>query len=106
MMKAHPQRDPRKSLRQQVSVGAKLRIGGANYAVELCDLSIEGFRFRCIYTIAPGQRCVVKLETFESMGANIMWVVGDEGGCQFERPLHASVAAAIAQRHPGLLTTG
>ena len=106
IMKIQHQGDPRRSLRQSVRVEAKLRVGPTNFLIDLCDLSTEGFRFHCIYTITSGQRCVLKLDTFEPMGANIMWIANNEGGCRFERPLHPSVATAIAQRHPGLAWTG
>lgn len=102
-MQAKTNHDPRRSVRLPVRVEAKLRVNGANYLIDLCVLLTEGFRFKCIYPIASGQRGVVKLATFKPMAANIMWVTGDEGGCKFERPLHPSVATAIAQRHPGLV---
>ena len=106
IMQNQNKHDPRRSSRQSVRVEAKLRVGATNYLVDLCDISTDGFRFSCIYTISSGQRCVMKLDTFEPMGAQIMWVTGNEGGCRLERPLHPSVATAIAQRHPGLAWTG
>ena len=43
------------------------------------------------------------MDTFETLGAQVVWVRGSLVGCLFERPLHPSVVDAIAARHPGFI---
>ena len=93
----------RKSPRKSTNLVARLRVLSTPYEINILDLSATGFRFDSVYRFAEGSRCTLKMDTFETLGAQIVWVRGSVVGCLFERPLHPSVADAIAARHPGLI---
>lgn len=92
----------RLTMRQRISVGAKLRVFRTSYDIIITDLSATGFRMESIYRFAEETRCTMKMDTFEPMGARVMWQALGTAGCKFERPLHPAVVDAIVARHPGL----
>lgn len=92
----------RSSERCGIAVAARIRVLSVWYDVELIDLSMSGYRYASQYRFAPDQRALLKLDTFETMGGVIIWHGAGVGGVKFDRPLHASVVATIAARHPGI----
>lgn len=95
--------DERASLRRVLAVHARVRVLGVWYDVQLLDLSSSGYRYTSHYRFAEGQRALLKLDSFEAMGGDVVWHIEDSGGVRFDRPLHLSVVETIAQRHPGLV---
>ncbi len=93
----------RKSPRKKTQLVARLRVLSTPYEINILDLSVTGFRFDSVYRFAEGSRCTLKMDTFETLGAQVVWVRGSLVGCLFERPLHPSVVDAIAARHPGFI---
>jgi PilZ domain len=92
----------RTSPRKPTTLVARLRVLSTPYQVTVLDLSATGFRFESIYRFAIGARCTLKIDTFETLGATLIWMDGGVAGCLFERPLHPSVVDAIAARHPSI----
>jgi PilZ domain len=87
--------------RKSTDLIARIRVLSTPYQVTILDLSATGFRFESVYRFAEGARCTLKIDTFETLGAKIVWMRGSIAGCLFDRPLHPSVVDAIAARHPG-----
>ena len=95
--------DGRANLRRPVAVDARMRVLSVWYDVRLLDLSSTGYRFSTFYRFSPGQRALLKLDAWETMGGEIMWQDGNIGGGRFDRPLHPSVVETIAERYRGLV---
>ncbi len=56
----------------------------------------------CIYGFPEGSHCTLKLDSFEAIGATVVWMRNRVAGCRFDRQLHPAIVDAIALRYPGL----
>lgn len=94
-----PQRKGRKSERVSIELGAGLRQrGGTGVAVEILDLSTDGFRASTHLTVEPGSDVWLRLPGLEPYQARVAWAKGQYIGCAFVRPLHPAVLDMIVGR--------
>ena len=94
-------RDHRSAERRVVGIAALLReAGGTKWNVDLQDLSMTGFRFESLYSIAVGARVFLTIPTFAPLEAEVAWRSNTGFGCRFAVPLHPAVFDTIAARYP------
>lgn len=78
---------------------ASLRRSGFNkVAVTLLDLSITGFRMETFGGIKVGIPVWITLPGLAAIEARVVWAVGDQAGCEFQRPLYPAVLEAVLRR--------
>ena len=89
----------RKSERVALALGAGLRQrGGTGVAVEILDLSTDGFRASPHLALEPGTDVWLRLPGLEPYQAQVAWAKGQYVGCAFARPLHPAVLDMIVGR--------
>jgi len=89
----------RKSERVTLEMGAGLRQrGGTGVAVQIVDLSTDGFRASTHLQMAKGTDVWLRLPGLEPYQARVMWAKGNFIGCAFERPLHPAVLDMIVNK--------
>jgi hypothetical protein len=89
----------RKSERVTLEMGAGLRQrGGTGVAIQIVDLSIDGFRASTHLQLAKGTDVWLRLPGLEPYHAKVMWSKGNFIGCAFERPLHPAVLEMIVRK--------
>jgi hypothetical protein len=92
----------RKSERVTLEMGAGLRQrGGTGVAIQIVDLSIDGFRASTHLQLAKGTDVWLRLPGLEPYQARVMWAKGNFIGCAFERPLHPAVLDMIVKKGGG-----
>jgi hypothetical protein len=92
----------RKSERVQLDLGAGLRQrGGTGVAIQIMDLSIDGFRATTHLNLAKGDDVWLRLPGLEPYMATVAWTKGSFIGCAFERPLHPAVLDLIVKNAGG-----
>lgn len=90
---------PRRSSRLHVEMEAGLRKSGSKrVAVQVTDLSLEGFRVAAHFNLWPGSHVWLSLPGLESRRAVVAWANGDVAGLSFDEPLHPSVLDMIVGR--------
>jgi len=95
-------RNPRKSQRVPVDLGAGLRQRGASgVSVRVLDLSPEGFRAATHLELTEGSDVWLRLPGLEPCHAKVAWSEGHYIGCSFERPLHPAVVDMIVRKSGG-----
>lgn len=99
-----PITDGRKAERRIVNLAAALREEGAStHAVKVLDLSPGGFKVQSEDSLEEGSEVWLKLPGFEAKRSHVVWVKGDEAGCEFENELHPAelqVLTAPPRRGP------
>ena len=96
------QQKGRKSQRVALALGAGLRQrGGTGVAVEILDLSTDGFRASTHLALEPGTDVWLRLPGLEPYQAQVAWAKGQYVGCAFARPLHPAVLDMIVGRTRG-----
>ena len=98
--------DPRASLRTDVEIGAVIREPGlSSVDVTILDLSITGFRMRCLTRLTGEKPVFLKLPSFSALESKICWHDGDYFGCEFVQSLHPAVYEHIIAKYPSLQIT-
>ena len=89
----------RKSERVKLELGAGLRQrGGTGVAIQILDLSTDGFRATTHLQLEKGSDVWLRLPGLEPYHAKVMWSKGNFIGCAFERPLHPAVLDMIVRK--------
>ena len=97
-----PELTSRKAERVTLDMGAGLRQrGGTGVAIQIMDLSIDGFRATTHLNLAKGTDVWLRLPGLEPYQARVMWAKGNFIGCAFERPLHPAVLEMIVKKAGG-----
>ena len=97
-----PELTSRKSERVSLDMGAGLRQrGGTGVAIQIMDLSVDGFRASTHLNLAKGADVWLRLPGLEPYQARVMWAKGNFVGCAFERPLHPAVLDMIVKKTAG-----
>jgi hypothetical protein len=97
-----PELTSRKSERVSLDMGAGLRQrGGTGVAIQIMDLSVDGFRASTHLNLAKGTDVWLRLPGLEPYQARVMWAKGNFVGCAFERPLHPAVLDMIVKKAVG-----
>lgn len=92
----------RKAERVTLEMGAGLRQrGGTGVAIQIMDLSVDGFRATTHLSLAKGADVWLRLPGLEPYQARVMWAKGSFVGCAFERPLHPAVLDMIVNKAGG-----
>ena len=92
----------RKSERVKLELGAGLRQrGGTGVAIQILDLSTDGFRATTHLQLEKGSDVWLRLPGLEPYHAKVMWSKGAFIGCAFERPLHPAVLEMVVRKSPG-----
>ena len=92
----------RKSQRVTLEMGAGLRQrGGTGVAIQIVDLSVDGFRASTHLQLTKGHDVWLRLPGLEPYQAKVMWAKGNFIGCAFERPLHPAVLDMIVKKAVG-----
>ena len=92
----------RKSERVKLELGAGLRQrGGTGVAIQILDLSTDGFRATTHLQLEKGSDVWLRLPGLEPYQARVMWIKGNFVGCAFDRPLHPAVLDMIVNKAGG-----
>lgn len=95
--------DLRLSARAGVEIPAQLRQPGfGKVGVMVLDLSLTGFRMRCMTLMTPEKHVFMTLPSFAALESKICWHNGDLYGCQFVKALYPAVFDHIVSRYPSL----
>lgn len=98
--------DLRASRRTDVDiVGAVREPGLGNVEAMILDLSITGFRMRCLIRLTGEKTIFLKLPSFSTLESRICWHQGDYYGCEFVQALHPAVYDHIIAQYPSLQPT-
>ena len=93
----------RVSSRADVEIVAAVREPGlGSMEVMVLDLSITGFRMRCMTRLTGEKAIFLKLPSFAALGSKICWQQGDYFGCEFLQSLHPAVYNHIIAQYPSL----
>ncbi|WP_339826974.1 PilZ domain-containing protein [uncultured Parasphingorhabdus sp.] len=96
-------RDPRASLRTDVEISASVREPGlGSVDAMILDLSITGFRMRCLTRLTGEKVIFLKLPSFAALESKVCWRDGDYFGCEFAQSLHPAVYNHIIAKYPSL----
>lgn len=106
MNKPSKRGDPRVSLRTDVEIAAAVREPGlGTVEAMILDLSITGFRMRCLTRLTGEKAIFLKLPAFSALESKICWHEGDYFGCEFLQSLHPAVYNHIIVKYPSLQLT-
>lgn len=99
--------DHRISTRAGVEILAEVREPGlGRIEAQIVDLSLTGFRMRCMTRLTGEKHIFMALPSFASIESKICWVDGDLFGCEFVKSLHPAVFDHIVSKYPTLKMTG
>jgi hypothetical protein len=99
--------DPRVSVRAGVEIVAVVREPGLGSVEALImDLSITGFRMRCLTRLTGEKPIFLTLPSFAALESKICWHDGDYFGCEFLQSLHPAVYSHIIAKYPSLQYAG
>jgi hypothetical protein len=99
--------DDRTSRRSGVEILAEVREPGlGRIQAMIIDLSLTGFRMRCITRLTGEKNIFMALPSFSSIESKICWIEGDVYGCEFIQALHPAVFDHIVSRYPTLKMSG
>jgi hypothetical protein len=102
-----PITDGRKAERRIVNLAAALREEGAkNVSIVIIDISIGGFKAELSEALEEGSEVWLKLPAFEAKRSKIIWMKGNEAGCEFETPLHPSDLELLVAPKPRRIPKG
>ncbi len=98
--------DSRMSSRTDVDITAAVREPGlGNVEAMIMDLSISGFRMRCLIRLTGEKTIFLRLPSFAALESKICWNEGDFYGCEFVQSLHPAVYDHIIAQYPSLKKT-
>jgi hypothetical protein len=90
---ARLRRDPR----LPVGITCQIRVGSGPWRLaSVVDISCSGFRIAWLPQCSAGRRLWIRFPGLEAMPASVQWRDLGGVGCQFSRPLHASVMDHLA----------
>lgn len=99
--------DHRISMRAGVEILAEVREPGlGRVEAMIIDLSLTGFRMRCMTRLTGEKNIFMALPSFAAIESKICWVDGDFYGCEFVKALHPAVFDHIVSKYPTLKMTG
>ena len=102
-----PITDGRKAERRIVNLAAALREEGAkNATVVVLDISVGGFKAELSEPFDEGSEVWLKLPGCEAKRSRIIWIKGQEAGCEFETPLHPNDLEVIVAPKPRRIPKG
>lgn len=103
MMRELKRGDHRISTRAGVEILAEVREPGlGRIEAMILDLSLTGFRMRCLTRLTGEKLIYMKLPSFTALESNICWAKGDFYGCAFEQSLYPAVFDHIVSKYPTL----
>ncbi len=95
--------DHRISTRAGVEILAEVREPGlGRIEAMIMDLSLTGFRMRCMTRLTGEKNIFMALPSFAAIESKICWVEGDFYGCEFIQSLHPAVFDHIVSKYPSL----
>ncbi|HEY9091096.1 PilZ domain-containing protein [Parasphingorhabdus sp.] len=95
--------DHRLASRKGVEIPADVRqLGLGKVGVMVIDLSLTGFRMRCMTRLSFEKHIFMTLPSFAAQESKICWHNGDLYGCQFATTLYPAVFDHIVTRYPSL----
>lgn len=95
--------DNRFASRKGVEIPADVRqLGFGKVGVMVIDLSLTGFRMRCMTRLSFEKPVFMTLPSFAALESKICWSNDDLYGCQFETTLYPAVFDHIVTRYPSL----
>ena len=96
--------DHRISTRAGVEILAEVREPGlGRVSAMILDLSLTGFRMRCITRLNAEKRIYMTLPSFAALESVICWAEGDYYGCEFVQSLYPAVFDHIVKKYPTLI---
>lgn len=99
--------DDRISTRAGVEILADVREPGlGRIEAMIMDLSLTGFRMRCMTRLTGEKNIFMALPSFSAIESKICWVDGDIFGCEFVTALHPAVFDHIVSKYPTLKVAG
>jgi hypothetical protein len=102
-----PITDGRKAERRIVNLAAALREEGAkNATIVVLDISMGGFRAEVSEPFDDGSEVWLKLPGLEARRSKVVWMRGNEAGCEFEYPLHQQELDTIVAPKPRRIPKG
>ncbi|MEW4468019.1 PilZ domain-containing protein [Parasphingorhabdus sp. JC815] len=97
--------DHRLATRSSVEIPAGVREPGlGRMSVMIIDLSLTGFRMRCLTRLTGEKYIYMTLPSFAALESKICWSDNDIYGCQFTQALYPAVFDHIVSRYPSLKT--
>jgi len=103
MQKQFKRGDHRISTRAGVQIVAEVREPGlGRIEATILDLSMTGFRMRCMTRLTGEKIIFMKLPSFTALESKICWVEGDFYGCEFLQSLYPAVYDHIVSQYPSL----
>tara|TARA_R110002033_G_scaffold67196_3_gene118185 strand:- start:1502 stop:1825 length:324 start_codon:yes stop_codon:yes gene_type:complete len=107
MNKTFKRGDPRVSMRADVEIIATVREPGlGSVEATILDLSITGYRMRCLTRLTGEKAVFLKLPLFAALESKVCWHEGDYYGCEFSQALHPAVYNHIITKYPSLQLAG
>ncbi len=95
--------DHRISTRAGVEILSEVREPGLGRVdAMILDLSITGFRMRCITRLNEEKLIYMTLPSFAALESKICWAEGDYYGCEFVNSLHPAILDHIVSKYPSL----
>ena len=95
--------DLRNALRTDVEIVSSVREPGlGSVEAMVLDLSITGFRMRCLIRLTGEKTIFLKLPGFATLESRICWHEADYYGCEFVQSLHPAVYDHIIAKYPSL----
>ncbi|QTD55619.1 PilZ domain-containing protein [Parasphingorhabdus cellanae] len=99
--------DHRISTRTGVEILAEVREPGlGRIEATIMDLSMTGFRMRCMTRLTGEKNIFMGLPSFAAIESKICWIDGDIFGCEFVQSLHPAVFDHIVSKYPTLKQAG
>ncbi len=101
--KAYKRGDHRISTRAGVEIWAEVREPGlGRVEAMIMDLSLTGFRMRCMTRLTGEKSIFMTLPSFSGLESHICWANGDFYGCEFVQALYPAVFDHIVSKYPSL----
>ncbi|MEO9467608.1 PilZ domain-containing protein [Parasphingorhabdus sp.] len=95
--------DHRVSSRTGVEIRAEVREPGlGRVEAHILDLSLTGFRMRCMTRLTGEKHIFMTLPSFTALESRICWIEGDYYGCEFVKSLYPAVFDHIVTSFPSL----
>ncbi|WP_074204507.1 PilZ domain-containing protein [Parasphingorhabdus marina] len=95
--------DDRVSTRTGVEIEAEVREPGlGRVQAMIMDLSLTGFRMRCMTRLTGEKNIFMTLPSFNAIESKICWIEGDFYGCEFTKALYPAVFDHIVTKYPQL----
>lgn len=81
------------------SIQATMQRHGQNkYSVSVSDMSPEGCKVEFVDRPSVGERVHMRFQGLHSLEGEVRWIVGNDAGVSFDRPIHPAVFDQIIAR--------